>query len=63
MRWRSVSVPTCLFSGTPRETSSLLQRVLPQRFWLISRSLIDMLWACQGQLKTTSAAESSPAAM
>ena len=48
-RWRSVSVPTCLFSGTPRDTSNRLQRVRPQRFWLISRSLIDMLCACQGQ--------------
>ena len=35
----------------------------PQRFWLISRSLIDMLCACQGQLRITSAAESSPAAI
>ena len=59
---RSASRPACS-RGRPRETSSLLQRVLPQRFWLISRSLIDMLCACQGQLSTTSAAESSPAAM
>ena len=52
--------PACS-RDTPSDTSSLLQRVRPQRFWLISRSLIDMLCACQGQLSTTSAAESSPA--
>ena len=37
--------------------------VLPQRFWLISRSEIDMLCACARGLRTTSAAQSSPAAM
>ena len=43
MRWRSVSVPTCLFSGTPSDINNRRQRVRPQRFWLMSRSLIDML--------------------
>jgi len=39
-RCRSVSVPTSLFSGTECAMSRRRQRVLPHRFWLISRSLI-----------------------
>ena len=31
-RWRSVSVPTALFSGTPIDISRRRQRARPQRF-------------------------------
>src|SRR4051794_16945487 len=52
----------CLFSGSPSDSSSRRQRALPQRRWLIRRSLSSMLAASHGHSSTTSAAVLSCAA-
>lgn len=62
-RWRSVIAPTVLVSAIPMSARNLLQRVVPQRRWLVNSSAIVMLAASHGHSRMTMPTVVLPSAM